>query len=171
MRFSVKTVTKSFEFWEHQPEKEWFDLKLHLEIAPLSTILQLGSDKVICNEIYYEAHPEIQHLKRIFTHIYIFNRNNLSDDVKNEIEGSFGKVNYLDTSCIFSIFLEESRFLSVIKEVSSYKNIYGNLVLDTKDNNLNEIISYDFVGSTGFVNEPKKLDELSIQHFSLNIES
>lgn len=170
MRFTVKTITKSFEFWEHQPEKDWFDLKLHLEIEPISLILQLGSDKVLCSEIDYEAYPEIRNRQRINTHIYIFNRNSLSDAALKELEDSFGKVNYYDTSCVFSIFLEQNKFYSVIKETRTHKNIYGNLVLNTKDKNLNQVISDNFDGSTGFIDEPKKIEDLSIQHFSLNIE-
>jgi hypothetical protein len=168
MQFKVTSITKSIEIWDHQPRKNWGQFQLLFEIEPLEPwVMELGDDEILCSDSHEESNSSRERVKSYLT---LLNRETITEAEENQIGNSIGAAYYINGLVNFYIYLTDTYFQNLMKELSSNQNVTVFILIESRDKNGKEIITTDFSDfhNTHWEN-PSDNKNLKIEHFKLKI--
>jgi hypothetical protein len=168
MQFKVTSITKSIEIWDHQPRKNWGQFQLVFEMQPLEPwVMKLGEDEILCSDSHEEDDSSRE---RVNSYLTLLNRETITESEEKQKDESIGTAYYINGSVNFYIYLADSYFQNLMKELSSNKNVTVFILIDSRDENGEEVITsgFDDFHNVHWEN-PSDNNNLKIEHFKLKI--
>ncbi len=168
MQFKVTSITKSIEIWDHQPKKNWGQFQLLFDIQPIEPwAMELGEDEILCSDSHEESNSS---RKRVNAYLTLLNRETKTKAEEEQISESIGTAYYINGLVNFYIYLADSYFQNLMKELSSNENVTVFILIDNRDKNGKEVITsgFDDFHNTHWEN-PSQNNILKIENFKLKI--
>ena len=168
MQFKVISITKSIEIWDHQPRKNWGEFQLLFEIQPLNPwVMELGEDEILCSDSHKESNSSRERVKSYLT---LLTRGTIAESEEKQIDESIGIAYYINGSVNFYIYLADSYFQNLMKELSSNENVTVFILIDNRDKNGKEVITSGFDDfHNAHWEKPSENNQLKIENFKLKI--
>lgn len=156
------------EIWDHQPRKNWGQFQLIFEMQPLEPwVMELGENEILCSDSHEESNSSRE---RVESYLTLLTRGTITESEEKQIDESIGTAYYINGSVNFYIYLADSYFQNLMKELSSNKNVTVFILIENRDKNGKEVITsgFDDFHNTHW-ESPSDNKNLRIENFRLKI--
>jgi hypothetical protein len=143
MDFIVKSVGTTYRNWNFHKVDSPIDSYLYMTVVPWNeSRMDIGTDYVLCSDEYYEKNSgELQNRVPANVNLSFYNYDNLTDDVKKDLNGSCGTLYHDELYVGITVYLRADTFKEVKNNISLNKFI-TNLSVDFKEFNEKDTFEY-----------------------------